>query len=328
MPSLRLPPLPPPATWGSHFVRTNIASSPDPITHRSFPNRVLLANRDISDQFVRALGIRPNEVVLETFAGNGCLTRSLLHGGNPENTAEISAAWSAQKESGVTEPPNDGAMDFPTWKAELASHESTPSTLSDTPLPTPRLVIACEPSPDFLVRGLGMPKSQIPPRIGIPQTIHGKAQASESSDKDRRHTTAHIESSQYVATVHQSTFEPNLLLSPTTPYVWETVPSILSNELVASKLERYSPTNNNSRPWSAPAPPITLVAQMADSSVSDQMLAQWIASAIGADSKPSWIWAWGRVRLAMLLPSQSYDVSFALRSWLCADGASAPRGQT
>ena len=312
MPSLRLPPLPPQASWGTHFSRIILSRSPDPLTHRHFPNRVLIANRDISDQFVRTLGIRPNEVVLETFAGNGCLTRSLLHGGNPENTAEISAAWLAEKDTGATELHSDGdTVDFPTWKAELASHQPTPSTVSETPLNTPRLVIACEPSPEFLVRGLGMPPSQVPPRVGgsLRISIQGKAPVSEDHDKGRVYSSSLMEPNQYIVTVHQSTFEPNLLLSPTTPYVWETVPRILSNELVASKLETHSPTDRVLRPWSAPAPPITLVGQMADSAVNEQMVAQWIGSAIGAaDNTPSWIWAWGRVRLAMVLPRRTYDV--------------------
>lgn len=308
---LRLPPLPLPNTWSQHFSRERLAWPPDKNFHRDFPGRFTLTNRNIADEFARALKIRPNEVIVETFGGAGVLTRSLLNGGNPEDTSKTAAEWVAEKgHARIPNPVKSASVDFPTWRDELARHH-LPTLPVIKPLPLPRLVVACEPSSDFLVRGLGMPRAQIPPPIKLGALASSRSVISAAAHAVRKDGSKAIDtagaSDVNPIHIHQSTIEPNLLLSPTTPYVWSTLPGVLSHELVESHIEKYD--DQSHRPWSAPAPAITVVGQICGSVVGEQMLAQWISSAIGAaHNGASWIWAWGRVRLALIVPKSQYDV--------------------
>ena len=320
MPRLRLPPLPPPTTWNNHFSRAKLAHAPDPSIHRNFPRRVTLTNRKLADEFVRALKIRPGEVIIETFGGAGQLTRSLLNGGNPENTVETAARWVKDKRDAETskEPIKSDLVDFPTWRDELERHEPPSSEPLENVLPRPHIVVADEPSTDFLVRGLGMPQSQVPTLLSRasvnPRGFKYPLGPGRSADIEGGHILESIalEQDPYPTEVYQSTIEPNLFFSPSTPYPWTTIPRILSHELVSSRLEKYN--EEVKRPWSAPPPPITIVGQMPTSVIGDQLVAQWLTSVIGASFNGStWIWDWGRIRFALIVPKNLYDVIVSYR---------------
>ena len=236
-------------------------------TNRNFEGRVLIANRKIADDFVKALKIRKGEVVIEAFPGPGLLTRSLLNGGASE----------------------DG------------QNEERKNTEK------PAMVVTCEPSPSLLVQGLGMGDGDLPGEI-----------------------PARFESEDYAiyqSRIYQSEHEPRLLLSPSTPYRWPTLSQLIANPLVNQHIPKYESQKEEEklsqedeqvgkRPWNAIEPPITIVAQMPQSVAGDQMVAQWIGSCAGTGNKDrTWIWQWGRIRLALLVGKNQYDVStFSHRS--------------
>jgi hypothetical protein len=224
-------------------------------TNREFTGRVLIAKRKIADDFVKALKIRKDEVIIEAFPGPGLLTRSLLSAGQNVETGEG---------KGVEKP---------------------------------AVVVACEPSPSLLVKGLGMGDVDLPGEI-----------------------PARFESEDYAiyqSRLLKSNHEPRLLLSPSTPYRWPTLSQLLANPLVRQHIPKHQDENMNPddvelgrRSWDAPKPPITVVAQMPHSVAGDQMVAQWIGSAAGNGYKDrTWIWQWGRIRLALLVGKNQYDVS-------------------
>jgi hypothetical protein len=164
----------------------------------------------------------------------------------------------------------------------------------------PSVVVACEPSPRLLVEGLGMSQDKVPEEL--PARF-------ESEDH-----------SVYHSTVYQSQHEPRLLLSPSTPYRWPTLSQLLSDSLVKPHMPIYNGPDKDKlsyqeremgqRPWDAPSPAITVVSQMPDSVAGDQMVAQWIGSAAGSTMLDrTWIWKWGRVRLALFVGKNLYDVS-------------------
>ncbi|RXK36699.1 hypothetical protein M231_06006 [Tremella mesenterica] len=71
-------PLPPISTWRSLISRSVLSQSPDSLV-RNLPNRILLASPTLCDSFVSSLQLRPDEIILDTFAGPGQLSRSLLY---------------------------------------------------------------------------------------------------------------------------------------------------------------------------------------------------------------------------------------------------------
>jgi hypothetical protein len=232
-------------------------------TNRNFEGRVLIANRKIADDFVKALKIRKGEVVIEAFPGPGLLTRSLLNGGSPED------------------------IDMKEETRDVGEK--------------PAIVVACEPSPSLLVQGLGMGDGDLPGEI-----------------------PARFESEDYAiyqSKIHQSNHEPRLLLSPSTPYRWPTLSQLIANPLVNRYIPKFisrtaeeklseEEEEVGKRPWNAAEPPITIVAQMPQSVAGDQMVAQWIGSCAGTGVKDrTWIWQWGRIRLALLVGKNQYDVS-------------------
>ena len=314
-PRLRLPPLPDPREWSRHFPKAKLRISPDPINQRDFPGRSLLANRVLNDEFVRALKLRPNEVVIEAFAGPGALTRSLIAGGNQEDTAQLAADWVEKRAPSDGTTPvkvgkrrkpkpkllvvrSDAQADdtkFPTWVDDLRTHKSATSSAETSALPRPRLVVCSEPSPEFLIRGLGMSSNDVPEPLGYIIS--------------RRKST---DSAKYPLTVTPSVYEDNLVLSPGSLYIWSTVPDILDHELVAPHVEALD--GSAKRDWRAPPPPITLVGQIPDSLMGEQILSQWVSSVIGASyGGPNWLWEYGRARLAFLMAKNRYDVSCSIR---------------
>ena len=315
-PRLRLPPLPPATAWSRHFPAQKLSHPPDVRGQRNFPGRALLTNRSIADDFVKHLQIRPNEVVIETFGGGGRLTRSLLNGGKHEDIAEKERQWSVigrappkQRLRGVVK---YAEVEFPTWlsdiKAKKEKDRPNPNASSggeQTNLLRPRLVVAAEPSPEYLVRGLGLPQDLAV--IKPPNLI--KTTTDVDAKTEERYVYHRNLGEDVQVDVYQSEFEPNLLLSPVSPYIWNTIPDILRHELVAPILQ-HDCQSDDKRPWSAIPPPITIVAQVPDADVGEQMASQWLSSSIGAaEGLSSWIWQWGRINLAMILPKHLYDVS-------------------
>lgn len=315
LPKPRLPPLPPVSSYTSYFSRPKLRLPPDR-HQRVFSGRYTVTNRKLCDEFVKALKIRPGEIILEIFPGVGCLTRSLLNGGNPEDEAKTAAGWLDENEA----KPGEIEEDFPGWRDELVKMAAGPSgTESTTPLPAlpettetthplPRMVVVCEPSPDYLVRALGMLRSD------VPYTAHDY----DPLNPSRVTKASGIAPPLYVRDVRalreftgvsvvQSGVEPRLLLSPATPYLWQVPSGILDHEIVQPHLEKYE--GKTTRKWSDPEPPITLVAQMPDSMIGEQMIVQWISSVIGAAGGQSWIWRYGRIRMAFIMAKGTYDVS-------------------
>jgi hypothetical protein len=294
----RLPALPPRSRWRTIWPRTIIRYSMDR-TNREFVGRTLLVNTRLADEFTRALRIRSNEVIIEAFPGPGILTRSLLSGGVDTDFEGIESSDHQRPAQAIEE--REGGYK------------------------KPALVVACEPSPRLLLH-LGLDENDLPDEIP-PQ-----------SDSD-----------QYVifkSKVYQSKDEERLLLSPSTPYRWPTLSQLLGNKLVERRMEKWSEGEGESeseghgegtaksvgegandesyinqgtgttivtptqRPWEAPPPHITVVAQMPVSVSGDQMVSQWVGSAAGMPGEArNWIWKWGRLRLALLVGKTQYDVS-------------------
>lgn len=331
MPRLRLPPLPPAAEWGS----TVWMKSPrgEGAGSRESGKRVLLSNKDIANQFVRELGIRKNEVIIDAYCGPGQTTRALLAGGYDETT---SADWKRtveeQQAKGLPVGPVASEIkrrrglgldfDFPPWdvsetdtiarpivkpkgrppKAKAADDEA-PTTPKSASITTPKFVVANDPKVSALWRGFGLDPDQIPPSRWEMDDV---PEPGAEQPTGLRHLKR---------TVYPSHLQPNLGISPVTIYHWPTAASILSDPLVAQHLEVYDeskgPLEGTKRPWDAPAPPITLVATIPDAEFGDQLVNQWILSSTSSNTegKRGWIWEWGRVRLALLVTRGVYDVS-------------------
>lgn len=336
MPRLRLPPLPPAVEWGN----TVWMKSPrgEGAGSRESGKRVTLANKGLANDFVRELGIRKNEVVIDAYCGPGQTTRALLAGGNDETT---SADWKRtveeQKEKGLPVGPvaseikrrRGTAMDFnfPPWDVsetddivrpvvkskgrppkakanedgEVAAPPAKPASVT-----TPKFVVANDPKVSALWRGFGFNPDLLPPSRWEMDDV---PEPGAEPPTGLRHLKR---------TVYPSHLQENLGISPVTIYHWPTAASILSDPLVAQHLEVYDeskgPLEGTKRPWDAPAPPITLVATIPDAVFGDQLVNQWILSATSsnAEGKRGWIWEWGRVRLALLVTRSIYDVSISI----------------
>jgi hypothetical protein len=235
-------------------------------SNREFNGRVLLVNPKIANDFVKALKLRKDEIVIEAFPGPGVLTRALIDGGiDPEE--------------------------------------------DETTTNKPAVVVASEPSPQLLYEGLGMSVNDQP----------GDMPASFEIDDLPNHE-ARVYTSQHV---------PRLLLSPSTPYRWPTFPQILGHPLLKPFMPIHNNGNTNEdeklsnmrkdkghRPWDSPKPAITIVAQIPQSVAGDQMVSQWIGSAVGnGPFERTWVWRWGRMRLALLVGKNQYDVGHYLSAF-------------
>ncbi|KAK4688646.1 hypothetical protein P7C73_g1459, partial [Tremellales sp. Uapishka_1] len=294
MPPLGLPPLPRTRVWSTHFPRRLLPLSPD-IGVRINPSRVLLANQRIADEFVRALDLRKDEVVLEAYAGVGCITRSLVGGGRSKIPQEGEVVQS---------------IPFPSWNTEELDTDvhSRQVPISSPDHHVPALVIANEPSFELLVRGLGLdPASQPASRFSseavkayLNLAVREAGQDSPSADSKPPSNWGNVDPLRTSLPVVPSTHQSNLLLSPTSPYLWTTLPRLLAHEKVTPYISK--------REWRDEAPHITLVAQLPDSVVGEQLTSQWIGSAVGNDTYPrNWIWAWGRINLGLMVGKGLYD---------------------
>lgn len=301
MPRLRLPPLPHPSTFRDVFLSTGTSickiyksTLEGSIVSREISKRPALASQVLADRFVRDLGLRENEVVIDAYAGPGQLTRSLLAGGHNETTKED---WKKV----VAEQPDVVKPDFPPWDVTKAvDADPAPLPLSEEEKVKPaKLVIATDGHAPSLYRSLGMLTDKPPKESkAILKQLYEKG--SDSVPTEGLLFPSHI--------------QKNLLLCSASMYSWPTLPRILSSPLVYPSLEVYDKTKEGpeacERPWDAPAPPITVTIQAPQGMVGDQLLNQWVSSVIGSKGHPrSWIWKWGRVRLALLASKGTYDVS-------------------
>ncbi|WWC69482.1 uncharacterized protein I206_103423 [Kwoniella pini CBS 10737] len=315
----RIPPLPPTKTWSKHFPAKLLPVSPDRNMIRKSIGRKLLANQKLCDEFVKSLKIRPHEVIIEGYAGVGGLTRSLLSGGESFKESfkwdsnlldELNLENQSLKEQKSTNKNKSKSetkkTKYPIWQEDLPSSNSTKSESEsklelevegetetrEEEIIKPKVVIASEGSLELLIRSFNYPsKKDELSSIGKPI----------SSDPYTREIP-----------VIQTPLHPNLLLSHSTAYVWPTLPKILENPLVVEQLPIHDPSligvEATKRSWEDPEPPITIVCQLPDSSIGEQLAAQWIGSAVGdPGQKRTWIWEWGRIRLALLCGKSLYD---------------------
>ncbi|OCF45485.1 hypothetical protein I317_00732 [Kwoniella heveanensis CBS 569] len=331
MPRARLPPLPPSSAWSKHFPSRYLPVSPDRIMIRKAPGRILLSNPVLCDNYVKSLKLREGEVVIESYAGVGALTRSLISGGDSVGEAK---RWDGSKldvpaEGEVTTSQGSGKSvikkkkkrdpkEFPIWLEALPPPlPEAERPKEDDKLVKPRLVVASEGSSELLLRAFDYPSSH----------MHTNSHAVTSSSNPELESGAGSSSTEGISNgstitdtpgrsgppIVQSPYEPNLLLSHSTSYVWSTLPLLLENPLVSEHLPVYDASaapgpETTKRPWKAPEPPITLVAQLPDSSIGEQLAAQWVGSAVGdPDQQRTWIWEWGRLRLALLCGKSLYD---------------------
>ncbi|KIR54124.1 hypothetical protein I315_03181 [Cryptococcus gattii Ru294] len=289
----RLPPLPPTPKFATYFPARLLPLSPNPVLIRKAPGRVLLANPSLGDDFVRALGIREGEVIVEGYAGVGGLTRSLVTGGDAVREGK---EWEEEKRLESIRPGEKGkGTELPAWMEDLpamSNYKSRP------PAPRiPKLVVSTEGSLGLIQKGLDY--NENPHEASL-------------NDFKGRHPDSSI--ANYIAKetpIVPSPHKDNLLLSHSTVYLWQAVPSVLEHPTVNAALPVYdpsaSPGSQKKRPWSAPPPPITIVSQMPNSSLGEQLVSQWVGSAAGEEHKRSWIWEYGRVRIALLCGKSLYD---------------------
>lgn len=302
MPRLRLPPLPDVAHWRNHFTRSNAKTSSTKVgPAREVAHRTVLASPELNDLFVRKLGIREGEVVIDAYSYCGAMTRALLAGGRDETT---SADWKqVLKEqpvvgavAGEIKRRTSSQFTFPTWDMSEVGKRKPLET--EEKVVQPRLVVAAEPHVESLGRGLGF----VPDLAGPSRWEVTDAQTPERLEQFKKERT-----------LSPSMLEKNLVFAPLSPYAWSTFPKIMSHPLVMEHLEKYDPSKEGAeatmRPWSAPPPHVTVVVTLPTATNGDQLISQWISSAVGSEEYGrSWLWAWGRVRLAVLAQKSIYDV--------------------
>ena len=269
---------------------TNNESSP------GFPHRLSLQNPTLTDKFVEAIKWRDNEVLIECFSGPGFLTRSLITGGQQE----------------VSSDPSDRPID-----------EETPIVGR-----APTLVVVSEPSHELLCIGFGMSPESSPAFIAEESkptdstaasisTVPRNLRKRRDNVKKRFGTFKDLFRGDGVAPPVITVQSPldGLLLSPSNPFSWGTLPGILSNPIVSERMTPCDPTISGidayKRSWTDEPPHITIAGTFPDARLGEQLFSQWVSSATksSTDSKTYFIWAWGRVRMAFLLGLGLYDVS-------------------
>jgi len=275
------------------------------MTPREALNRTTLADPALCDQFVRDLGLREGEVVIDAYCSAGTLTRSLLAGGYNETTPEDwEQVTREQQELGllpkqVKRRVFGSPFTFPPWDPATAQKFEVPEPPRGKEIVQPKLVVANDPHVSVLARALGFIPDMAPPT---------RWESCEPQDPAR------LPDFKRPRSVYPSVLEKNLVFAVNSAYVWSTVPDILKSPLVWPSLPVYDDTKEGVeatyRPWSAPPPPITLLATLPPNVMGDQLMSQGVASAIGSDDfGRAWLWKWGRVRLATLVAKGLYDVS-------------------
>lgn len=262
--------------------------------NREAAHRWTVSNPTIANKFVRRLGLRKNEVVFDAYDSTGVLARAFLAGGYDETTAADWAKVQKTVPKEVLRLARVGKVEvhdpyFPTWDPTIARKTELPEVPEE--VITPSLVIVQENWVAPVCRSMCFPQ---------PEKLVGSSKTQSEVFADSR--------------IFQNPLEDKLLLNPSSVYLWDTLPTMLKSERIQSQLEVVDPSKEGVerylRPWDAPAPPITLAATLHDSAFGDQLVNQWISSCIGsADGTRTWIWKWGRVRLALLVSTHTYDVS-------------------
>lgn len=311
MPKLRLPPLPPSHLWASMSPRVRGRKATEGGGNRELARRIVLASKPIADQFVRDLGIRKDEVVIEAYPFVGQLTRSLLAGGFDETTPEDWHQVKREQEivgprAGHVKRLNMGDFDYPPWEVDEAPPNPLPEGLNPDKLIQPKAVIAVEPMVAQFSRGLGFDPDEAPSSYWDYNNVKTDEELKKLNEK--KGTTP----------IFPSLTQKNLLMCPASAFEWDVIPRILNNPFVWEKLPVHDKTKEGieavKRPWNAPKPPITMVATIPDTVLGDQLMSQWIASCIGqTPNDRGWLWEFGRVRLACLVNKSLYDVSPKLR---------------
>lgn len=307
MPKLRLPPLPPPAEWRAMIPRASAIETSAGM--RESVKRHYLTNPTIANQFVRHLGIRENEVVIDAYASTGIMTRALLAGGRDTTTPKDWAKVAAEvgpigAQMGKTKRRNAGQFTFPPWDVSLAVPAKIPPKEEGEKPRTPVLVVASDPAVNQLSRGLGFDPDWAPPNAW---------DFNDPQDAERMKEFPRRTADRDMTRIYPSQLEDRLKFSISSPFLWETVPGILSSPEVYPKLPVYDAEKTGveatKRPWLAKAPPITFVASVPDTTLGEQMVSQWITTVIGSDEYGrSWLWQWGRVRVALMVTQNVYDV--------------------
>lgn len=254
-----------------------------------------------------------------------------------DNAVEVKGSKGAASNADV--PAGNGES-----SASISISPSSSWTTSDRSFHTPPVVVAVEPSYTLLTRALG-PAEELAALTAAPVAAPTPAPAPQSSSPSNPPTTQAppAQGSSIKTPVNQSIHHPNLILSNSTAYAWHTLPDILSDPLVAPHISRRAwsdvpaaatavaeaeeatfdadevqriPIASQQDRAEAAHPPYTIVAHIPNSTGGEQMVSQWIGSAVGsedaeAEGSRQWIWRWGRARLAMVVPKNLYDVSLA-----------------
>ncbi|TXT04881.1 hypothetical protein VHUM_03964 [Vanrija humicola] len=306
MPKLRLPPLPSPAEWRTMIPRASAIETSAGM--RESVKRHYLTNPTIANQFVRHLGLRDNEVVIDAYASTGVMTRALLAGGRDTTTPKDWAKVAAEvgpigAQAGKTKRRNAGQFTFPPWNVDHAVSPKLPARKEGEKVRLPKLVVANDPAVNQLSRGLGFDPDWAPPNVW---------DFNDPQDEERMKEFPRRTADRDMSQIYPSQLEDRLKFSILSPFLWETVPGILSSPEVWEKLPVYDDTKTGveatKRPWLAQAPPITFVASVPDTTLGEQMVSQWITTVIGSDDYGrSWLWQWGRVRMALMVTQSVYD---------------------
>jgi len=314
-PKLGLPPLPPRSTL-PHYIPNKSFCINSGTQERDYPGRAGIVNPRLADEFVRALGVRDGEFVLEMYPGVGGITRALLSGGrsaSPLLQARQKAAWWNELKDQAPETPANARKPvvpkdvFPNWietfknaEAEVAAleEEHKGEEEDEAKVTKPKHIVVAEPNtrirkPCFALDPLAQPTSH---------------QTWEYVLAQRQH------SQEWLDGIHPCSVDDRITVTGADPYTWETAEYMLSHPVNQPHIPVWDPNAppgpaQHYRNWSDPEPHITYVASMPLSSVSESLIGQWLGSAVGAaDGYPTWIWRWGRVRMAFLMSRWSYDV--------------------
>lgn len=316
MPRLRLPPLPSSKLWPVYFPKKT-AKSPQShvsLALRDFAGRLNLANPRLCDQFVRDLGIRDNEVVVEVFGGVGSLTRALASGGQSDKSEDeatkaewIEATKDQPRFTKKSQHPSGRrpANFFPSWIETFDKEtqggkflDESRQYLPDEPgLKQPAVVTNIEPAGSLLKYGFD---AELSATVPSPLDTNPSKQAEQTG----------LEICKY---------NDRIVLAYGDPYFYETLEKVIAHPLVINHLPVTNPDaadecSKRYRKWTDEAPPLTVVYHVPQIDMGDQMLSSLMTSVLGsAEGAPSYIWRYGRLRLSLLLSRYAYDVSEPLQ---------------
>jgi hypothetical protein len=332
---LRLPPLPSGETWKNYFGRSVLAAPLDATANRVFNGRTFLTNPKHTNEFVRALKLRPEDVILEQWPGPGQLTRSLVYGGNDIDVEKVKQAWAEglkeQKpedydvamarvkkgKSGMKSKALFGSRKgdavFPAWgasfvKDDLISPEEANEIGGVSDYPVPRHVVSLESSSDTMVAGLGLRQEHAlsPFEYKTLERLQGNDSRFDLGSDPTASTPA--------AKVRPSDYESNLSFVVASPYQWRLLPETLMADEVKDLIDEAGEGDalegsKGMRKWMAEPPNLIHVCQVPDGQAGEGLVGQWIMSVVGAaEDAPHWIWKWGRIRMAFLTGRTLYDV--------------------